>query len=184
MGFPPPGVLSRDRPFPPLSMPLHLIALAAAAFGIGTSEFVIMGLLPDVAADLGVSIDIAGLLITGYAMGVVIGAPIMAIITNRLPRKTTLIGLASTFVIGNLLCALAPGYATLMAARVFTAFCHGAFFGIGAVVAADLVPRNQRSSAIALMFTGLTLANVLGVPLGTARPPAGARPSGWSAASA
>ena len=149
-------------------MPLHLIALAAAAFGIGTSEFVIMGLLPDVAADLGVSIDIAGLLITGYAMGVVIGAPIMAIITNRLPRKTTLIGLASTFVIGNLLCALAPGYATLMAARVFTAFCHGAFFGIGAVVAADLVPRNQRSSAIALMFTGLTLANVLGVPLGTA----------------
>ena len=85
-------------------MPLHLIALAAA-FGIGTSEFVIMGLLPDVAADLGVSIDIAGLLITGYAMGVVIGAPIMAIITNRLPRKTTLIGLASTFVIGNLLCA-------------------------------------------------------------------------------
>lgn len=149
-------------------MPLHLIALAAAAFGIGTSEFVIMGLLPDVAADLGVSIDIAGLLITGYAMGVVIGAPIMAIITARLPRKTTLIGLASTFVIGNLLCALAPGYATLMAARVFTAFCHGAFFGIGAVVAADLVPRNQRSSAIALMFTGLTLANVLGVPLGTA----------------
>ena len=128
-----------------------------------------MGLLPDVAADLGVSIDIAGLLITGYAMGVVIGAPIMAIITARLPRKTTLIGLASTFVIGNLLCALAPGYATLMAARVFTAFCHGAFFGIGAVVAADLVPRNQRSSAIALMFTGLTLANVLGVlPLGTA----------------
>ena len=96
-----------------------------------------MGLLPDVAADLGVSIDIAGLLITGYAMGVVIGAPIMAIITARLPRKTTLIGLASTFVIGNLLCALAPGYATLMAARVFTAFCHGAFFGIGAVVAAD-----------------------------------------------
>ena len=88
MGFPvPPGVLSRTAPFPPLSMPLHLIALAAAAFGIGTSEFVIMGLLPDVAADLGVSIDIAGLLITGYAMGVVIGAPIMAIITNRLPRR-------------------------------------------------------------------------------------------------
>lgn len=149
-------------------MPLHLIALAAAAFGIGTSEFVIMGLLPNVAADLDVSIDIAGLLITGYAMGVVIGAPIMAIITARLPRKATLIGLASTFVLGNLLCALAPGYATLMAARVFTAFCHGAFFGIGAVVAADLVPRHQRSSAIALMFTGLTLANVLGVPLGTA----------------
>lgn len=149
-------------------MPLHLIALAAAAFGIGTSEFVIMGLLPNVAADLNVSIDIAGLLITGYAMGVVVGAPIMAIITARLPRKATLIGLASTFVLGNLLCALAPSYATLMAARVVTAFCHGAFFGIGAVVAADLVPRHQRSSAIALMFRGLTLANVLGVPLGTA----------------
>ena len=149
-------------------MPLHLIALAAAAFGIGTSEFVIMGLLPNVAADLRVSIDVAGLLITGYAMGVVIGAPIMAVITARLPRKATLIGLASTFVVGNLLCALAPNYALLMAARVFTAFCHGAFFGLGAVVAADLVPRNQRASAIALMFTGLTLANVLGVPLGTA----------------
>lgn len=149
-------------------MPLHLIALAAAAFGIGTSEFVIMGLLPNVADDLHVGIDIAGLLITGYAMGVVVGAPIMAIVTARLPRKAALIGLASTFVLGNLLCALAPGYALLMAARVFTAFCHGAFFGLGAVVAADLVPRNQRASAIALMFTGLTLANVLGVPLGTA----------------
>ncbi|MDF3942544.1 MFS transporter [Achromobacter denitrificans] len=149
-------------------MPLHLIALAAAAFGIGTSEFVIMGLLPNVAEDLRVGIDIAGLLITGYAMGVVIGAPIMAIVTAKLPRKAALIGLASTFVLGNLLCALAPSYGLLMAARVFTAFCHGAFFGLGAVVAADLVPRNQRASAIALMFTGLTLANVLGVPLGTA----------------
>lgn len=149
-------------------MPLHLIALAAAAFGIGTSEFVIMGLLPDVARDLNVSIDVAGLLISGYAMGVVIGAPIMAIITARMPRKATLIFLASTFVVGNLLCALSPTYGLLMAARVVTAFCHGAFFGLGAVVAADLVPRNQRSSAIALMFTGLTLANVLGVPLGTA----------------
>jgi len=149
-------------------MPLHLIALAAAAFGIGTSEFVIMGLLPNVAEDFHVGIDIAGLLITGYAMGVVIGAPIMAIVTAKLPRKAALIGLASTFVLGNLLCALAPSYGLLMAARVFTAFCHGAFFGLGAVVAADLVPRNQRASAIALMFTGLTLANVLGVPLGTA----------------
>jgi DHA1 family inner membrane transport protein len=149
-------------------MPLHLLALAAAAFGIGTSEFVIMGLLPNVAQDLHVSIDIAGLLITGYALGVVVGAPIMAIATARMPRKATLIGLASTFVVGNLLCALSPSYGLLMGARIVTAFCHGAFFGIGAVVAADLVPRHQRSSAIALMFTGLTLANVLGVPLGTA----------------
>ncbi len=149
-------------------MQLPLIALAMASFGIGTTEFVIMGLLPEVAADLGVTIPAAGLLVTGYAMGVVIGAPIVAIITNSLPRKATLLGLASTFVLGNLLCAIAPDYWTLMAARVVTAFCHGAFFGIGAVVAASLVPPNQRASAIALMFAGLTIANVLGVPLGTA----------------
>ncbi|WP_038361527.1 MFS transporter [Bosea sp. 117] len=149
-------------------MQLPLIALAMASFGIGTTEFVIMGLLPEVAADLNVSIPAAGLLVTGYALGVVIGAPIVAIITNSLPRKATLIGLASVFVLGNFLCAVAPDYWTLMGARVVTAFCHGAFFGIGAVVAANLVPPNQRASAIALMFAGLTLANVLGVPLGTA----------------
>ncbi|MCK0196179.1 MFS transporter [Ancylobacter sp. 6x-1] len=149
-------------------MQLPLLALAMASFGIGTSEFVIMGLLPEVAADLNVTIPAAGLLVTGYALGVVIGAPIVAVITNSLPRKATLIGLAATFVLGNLLCAIAPDYWTLMAARVVTAFCHGAFFGIGAVVAASLVPPTQRASAIALMFAGLTLANVLGVPLGTA----------------
>ncbi|MCK0209814.1 MFS transporter [Starkeya koreensis] len=149
-------------------MQLPLLALAMASFGIGTTEFVIMGLLPEVAADLSVTIPAAGLLVTGYALGVVIGAPIVAIITNPLPRKATLIGLASMFVVGNLLCAIAPDYWFLMGARVVTAFCHGAFFGIGAVVAASLVPPNQRASAIALMFAGLTLANVLGVPLGTA----------------
>ncbi|MCW0234076.1 MAG: MFS transporter [Ferrovibrio sp.] len=149
-------------------MQLPLLALAMASFGIGTTEFVIMGLLPEVAADLGVSIPAAGLLVTGYALGVVIGAPIVAIITNALPRKATLMGLASVFVLGNLLCAIAPDYWFLMGARVVTAFCHGAFFGIGAVVAANLVPPRQRASAIALMFAGLTLANVLGVPLGTA----------------
>ncbi|HEY9213137.1 MAG TPA: MFS transporter [Ancylobacter sp.] len=149
-------------------MQLPLLALAMASFGIGTTEFVIMGLLPEVAADLGVSIPAAGLLVTGYALGVVIGAPIVAIITNSLPRKATLIGLSSVFVLGNLLCAIAPDYWLLMGARVVTAFCHGAFFGIGAVVAANLVPPKQRASAIALMFAGLTLANVLGVPLGTA----------------
>ncbi|WGD30570.1 MFS transporter [Ancylobacter sp. WKF20] len=149
-------------------MQLPLLALAMASFGIGTTEFVIMGLLPEVAADLGVSIPAAGLLVTGYALGVVVGAPIVAIITNSLPRKATLMGLASMFVLGNFLCAIAPDYWFLMAARVVTAFCHGAFFGIGAVVAASLVPVNQRASAIALMFAGLTLANVLGVPLGTA----------------
>ena len=149
-------------------MQLPLLALAMASFGIGTTEFVIMGLLPEVAADLGVTIPAAGMLVTGYALGVVVGAPIVAVITNSLPRKATLIGLASMFVLGNLLCAIAPDYWFLMAARVVTAFCHGAFFGIGAVVAANLVPPNQRASAIALMFAGLTLANVLGVPLGTA----------------
>lgn len=149
-------------------MQLPLLALAMASFGIGTTEFVIMGLLPEVATDLGVSIPAAGLLVTGYALGVVIGAPIVAIITNALPRKGTLMGLASVFVIGNFLCAVAPDYWFLMGARVVTAFCHGAFFGIGAVVAANLVPPRQRASAIALMFAGLTLANVLGVPLGTA----------------
>ncbi|QIB32866.1 MFS transporter [Ancylobacter pratisalsi] len=149
-------------------MQLPLLALAMASFGIGTTEFVIMGLLPEVAADLGVTIPAAGMLVTGYALGVVIGAPIVAIITNPLPRKLTLMVLASVFVLGNLLCAIAPDYWLLMGARVVTAFCHGAFFGIGAVVAASLVPPKQRASAIALMFAGLTLANVLGVPLGTA----------------
>ena len=149
-------------------MPLPLFALAVAAFGIGTTEFVIMGLLPDVARDLGVSIPAAGMLVSGYALSVTIGAPIVALLTAKLPRKTTLLGLMGVFILGNLLCALAPGYWSLMAARVLTALCHGAFFGIGAVVAAGLVPRHQRSRAIALMFSGLTLANVLGVPFGTA----------------
>jgi len=149
-------------------MPLPLFALAVAAFGIGTTEFVIMGLLPDVARDLGVTIPAAGMLVSGYALSVTIGAPIVALLTARLPRKTTLLGLMGVFVLGNLMCALAPDYWSLMAARVLTALCHGAFFGIGAVVAAGLVPRHQRSRAIALMFSGLTLANVLGVPFGTA----------------
>ncbi|HUD51833.1 MFS transporter, partial [Parvibaculum sp.] len=149
-------------------MPLSLLALALASFGIGTTEFVIMGLLPDVAADLHVSIPSAGLLVTGYAMGVVIGAPIFAIVTSSLPRKRALLMLMGMFTLGNLLCAVSPGYALLMGARILTAFCHGTFFGIGAVVAADLVPRDKRAQAIALMFAGLTVANVLGVPLGTA----------------
>lgn len=149
-------------------MPLPLLALAIASFGIGTTEFVIMGLLPEVAHDLRVSIPSAGLLVTGYAMGVVVGAPIIAILTARIPRKPALMGMVGMFVLGNLLCAIAPNYGFLMFARIVTAFCHGAFFGIGSVVAADLVPPNQRARAIALMFAGLTLANVLGVPFGTA----------------
>src|ERR1700730_15101972 len=112
-------------------MPLPLLALAIASFGIGTTEFVIMGLLPEVAGDLRVSIPSAGLLVTGYALGVVIGAPIIAMLTARLPRKPALLGMVGMFVLGNLLCANAPNYAFLMVARVVTAFCHGAFFGIG-----------------------------------------------------
>ena len=149
-------------------MSAPLLALAAASFGIGTTEFVIMGLLPEVAADLGVSIPSAGLLVTGYAAGVVIGAPLMAIATNGLPRKATLAGLMAIFVLGNLFCALAPTYELLMGARVLTAFAHAAFFGIAAVVAAGLVAPDRRASAIALVFAGLTVANIMGVPAGTA----------------
>ena len=149
-------------------MPLSLMILALSAFAIGTTEFVIMGLLPDVAQDLGVTIPGAGWLVTGYALGVAIGAPFMALATARLPRKAALVTLMGVFIVGNLLCAVAADYDLLMFARVVTALCHGAFFGIGSVVAASLVPANRRASAVALMFTGLTLANVLGVPLGTA----------------
>ena len=149
-----------------LSLPI--IALAVASFGIGTTEFVIMGLLPEVARSFGVTVPQAGYLVSGYAMGVVVGAPLVAMATARLPRKTALLGLMAIFLAGNVGCAVAPTYATLLLARVVTAFAHGAFFGIGAVVARDLVPRARRAQAVALMFTGLTLANVLGVPLGTA----------------
>ncbi|RJF88979.1 MFS transporter [Oleomonas cavernae] len=147
-------------------MPLALYALAAGAFGIGTTEFVIMGLLLEVGRDLDVSIAAAGLLVSGYALGVAVGAPLLTATTGRLPRKTLLLGLMALFTIGNLACALAPDYWSLMAARVVTSFAHGTFFGVGSVVATALVPKNKAASAIALMFTGLTLANVLGVPFG------------------
>jgi DHA1 family inner membrane transport protein len=150
------------------AVPVPLIALATSAFAIGTTEFVIMGLLPDVARDLNVSIPGAGLLITAYALGVAIGAPILAALTAKLPRKNALLWLMGIFILGNLLCAVSPSYGVLMVARVVTSFAHGSFFGIGAVVAAGLVAPERRASAIALMFTGLTLANVLGVPFGTA----------------
>jgi MFS transporter, DHA1 family, inner membrane transport protein len=156
---------------------LPILALAVASFGIGTTEFVIMGLLPEVAQDFGVTIPQAGYLVSGYALGVVVGAPIVAIATAGLPRKAALLALMGVFLAGNLGCALAPGYGLLMAARIVTAFAHGAFFGIGAVVARDLVPREKRAQAISLMFAGLTLANVLGVPLGTALGQA----AGWRA---
>ncbi|RZU53783.1 DHA1 family inner membrane transport protein [Krasilnikovia cinnamomea] len=149
-------------------MPVALLALAISAFGIGTTEFVIMGLLPEVATDLHVSIPVAGSLVSGYALGVVAGAPVLALAAARVNRRHALAGLMLLFVAGNLLCAVASNYPVLMTGRVVAALCHGAFFGIGSVLAADLVAPHRRASAIALMFSGLTLANVLGVPLGTA----------------
>ena len=148
-------------------MPLALYALTIGAFGIGVTEFVIMGLLLEVSADLGVSIAAAGLLISGYALGVVVGAPVMTVMTGRWSRKHVLIGLMVIFTLGNAACALAPTYALLMAARVLTAFAHGTFFGVGSVVATSLVPPHRKASAIAVMFTGLTIATILGVPFGT-----------------
>lgn len=149
-------------------MPIPLLALAISAFAIGTTEFLIMGLLPDVARDLGVTIPAAGLLVTGYALGVAVGAPLLAVLTSRMPRKLALQLLMGVFIVGNVMCAVADNYSLLMVARVVASFAHGSFFGIGAVVAASLVPQEKRASAIAMMFTGLTLATVLGVPFGTA----------------
>lgn len=148
-------------------MPLALYALAVGAFGIGVTEFVIMGLLLEVSSDLNVSISAAGMLISGYALGVMAGAPIMTVVTARWPRKATLLALMAIFTLGNLACALAPDYFGLLAARILTAFAHGTFFGVGSVVATQLVAPHQRASAIAIMFTGLTIATVLGVPFGT-----------------
>ncbi|TDD72961.1 MFS transporter [Jiangella aurantiaca] len=148
-------------------MPLALLALAIGAFGIGTTEFVIAGLLPEVAADFGVSIPTAGWLISGYALGVAAGAVPMTVLGSRMRRKHLLLLLMVVFIAGNAISALAPSYAVMMTGRIVAAFCHGAFFGIGSVVAADLVAPTKRASAIAFMFTGLTLANVLGVPMGT-----------------
>jgi DHA1 family inner membrane transport protein len=152
--------------FEDAAVPIALLALTAGAFGIGVTEFVIMGLLMQISADLGVSIPATGLLISGYALGVFVGAPILTIATRKLPRKTTLIALMIIFTIGNLACALAPGYGWLMAARIVTALAHGTFFGVGSVVATGLVAPDKRASAIAIMFTGLTAATLLGVPFG------------------
>ncbi|MDI9892861.1 MFS transporter [Microbacterium sp. IEGM 1404] len=148
-------------------MPLGLIALAVGAFGIGLTEFVIMGLLPEVATDFAVSESAAGWLISGYALSVVVGALGLTAATTRLPRKPVLLGLIVLFILGNALTALAPDYGIAMIGRIIAALCHGAFFGIGAVVAAGLVAPEKKAGAIALMFTGLTAANVFGVPFGT-----------------
>ncbi len=144
-----------------------LLALAAGAFGIGVTEFAPMGLLPVIATDLGVSIPTAGLLISAYALGVMLGAPLMTLTTGRMPRRALLIGLAAVFTVGNLLSAISTDYAMLLIARVITSLNHGAFFGVGSIVAAGLVPPNRQAGAVAAMFMGLTIANVVGVPLAT-----------------
>jgi DHA1 family inner membrane transport protein len=146
--------------------PVALYALTAGAFGIGTTEFVIMGLLIQVASDLHVTITAAGLLISGYALGVCFGAPLLTAATGRMPRKAALIALMAIFTIGNIACALAPNYAVLMTARVITSLAHGTFFGVGSVVATGLVSSDRKASAISIMFTGLTVATLLGVPAG------------------
>ncbi len=144
-----------------------LLALAGAAFGIGTTEFVIMGLLPDIAANLHVGLPAAGLLVSGYALGVAFGGPVLAALMLKVPARATLIGLMGLFVAGNLGCAVAPTHGWLMLARIVTAFSHAAFFGTGAVVAARLAAPGRSAQAIALMISGLTIANIVGVPLGT-----------------
>ncbi|OBZ14910.1 MFS sugar transporter [Bacillus sp. FJAT-27264] len=144
-----------------------LFALAISAFGIGTTEFVPVGLITTIANDLNIAVTLAGLLISGYALGVAIGAPILTALTNRMSRKSLLMSLMIVFIIGNVVAAIAPNFELLLIARFITAFSHGVFFSIGATIAVQLVSPEKKASAIALMFTGLTIAIVTGVPLGT-----------------
>lgn len=144
-----------------------LVALAIGAFGIGVTEFAPMGMLPGIAADLGVSIPAAGLLVSAYALGVLIGAPLMTLATGKIPRRYLLIGLMAIFTLGNVMSAMATDYQSLLLARVVTSLNHGAFFGVGSVVAASVVPPDKRAGAVAAMFMGLTLATIGGVPLAT-----------------
>ncbi|MFJ8913186.1 MFS transporter [Amycolatopsis sp. NPDC102389] len=148
-------------------MPVALLALAIGAFGIGTTEFVMMGVLPEAAADFGVSIPSAGYLISGYALGVVVGAPLLTAAAVRLPRKTMLLAMMGLFTLGNTLFALSPNQEFGVAFRFLAGLPHGAFFGAGAVVASSLAKPGERAKAVSMMFLGLTLANVVGVPLGT-----------------
>ncbi|HBF48220.1 MFS transporter [Shewanella frigidimarina] len=148
-------------------MPLALLALTLSAFAIGTTEFVIVGLIPTMAQDLSVSLPSAGLLVSLYALGVAIGAPVLTALTGKWNRKHVLLAVMSLFVAGNLLAWQAPGYETLIAARIITGLAHGVFFSIGSTIATGLVPKEKAASAIAIMFTGLTVALVTGVPLGT-----------------
>ena len=148
-------------------MPVALYALAIGAFGIGLTEFVIAGILPQIASEFGIDVPTAGLMATTYALGVFVGAPILTVLGAKVPRKMMLIGLALIFTLGNLLTAFAPTFPIALAGRVLTSFNHGTFFGIGSIIAASLVAKDRQASAIAFMFSGLTLANLIGVPAGT-----------------
>jgi predicted MFS family arabinose efflux permease len=148
-------------------MPIALFALTLSAFAIGTTEFVIVGLVPTIAQDLGVTLPSAGLLVSLYALGVAVGAPVLTALTGRWNRKWVLLSLMSLFIIGNVLAWMAPNYASLMTARILTGLAHGVFFSIGSTIATSLVSKDKEASAIAIMFTGLTVALVTGVPLGT-----------------
>ncbi len=148
-------------------MPLALLALTISAFAIGTTEFVIVGLIPTIAEQLGVTVPSAGLLVTIYALGVAIGAPVLTALTSRIPRKLLLVGLMALFTLGNLLAWQSPSYESLVIARLLTGLAHGVFFSIGSTIATSLVAKEKAASAIAIMFGGLTVALVTGVPLGT-----------------
>ncbi len=148
-------------------MPLALFALTLSALAIGTTEFVIVGLVPTIAADLGVSLPSAGLLVSLYALGVAVGAPVLTALTGRWDRKLVLLTLMALFVAGNLLAWQAPSYESLITARILKGLAHGVFFSIGSTIATSLVSKDKEASAIAIMFTGLTVALVTGVPLGT-----------------
>lgn len=150
-----------------MRIPIALLALTISAFAIGTTEFVIVGLIPTIAADLQVSLPSAGLLVSLYALGVAVGAPVLTALTGTLPRKLLLLGLMLLFTLGNLVAWQAPGYESLVIARILTGLAHGVFFSIGATIATNLVAKDKAASAIAIMFSGLTVALVTGVPLGT-----------------
>lgn len=149
-------------------MSLPLLALFLAAFAFGTAEFVIAGVLPEVAAGLDITIPVAGYLVTGYAIGIAIGGPLLAVATKKLSRKTLILLLGTIFTLGQVLCAIAPNFELLLAARILVSVVHGTYFGIAAIVAVSLVPKERRGFAVALILSGLTVSNILGVPGGTA----------------
>ncbi len=159
--------MSTSRTSSPSHSTLPLLSLAVGAFGIGTTEFGPMGMLPTIAQGMDVSIPTAGMLISAYAIGVMVGAPVMTLLFARWPRRRALIALMAIFTLGNLASAMAPNYTSLVIARIITSLNHGAFFGIGSIVAASLVPREKQASAVAAMFMGLTIANIGGVPVAT-----------------